>query len=115
MTILFSLLAATVALPPATLPLPMARETTIRDAANGGIRDWHADDDRNLYLRDRVGRWYHASFAAGCPGVRHSSTIIFNTDALGAFDRFGTISTYRGRCSVNSVVRSSPPAAIGRR
>lgn len=113
--ILLTLLATALAVPLDVPPLPVARETTIRDAANGGIRDWHSDDDRSLYLRDRAGRWYRASFAAGCPGMRHSSTILFNTDALGAFDRFGAISTPRGRCSVSSVVRSAPPASIGRR
>lgn len=115
MMILALLAAAVVAVPEAGQPLYSAAETAIRDAGGGGIRDWYSGDDRTLYLRDRTGRWYRATFAGVCPAARRSSTIRFNTDALGAFDRFGTISTDRGRCSVSSLVRSAKPAAIGRR
>lgn len=107
--------AAASASPLSAQPVYSAQETTIRYAGSGGIRDWHSDNDRSIYLRDRSGRWYLATFQGVCPGVRHSPTIGVNADALGAFDRFGTISTYRGLCSVGSVVRSAKPAAIGRR
>ena len=99
----------------AATPLHASQETMIHDAGSGGIRDWHSDDDRSIYLRDRTGRWYYATFLGVCPGVRHSPSISFKTDALGQFDRFSTISTYRGLCSVGSVVRSPKPAAIGGR
>ena len=109
------LAAATAGSAAAATPTFSAKETTIRYAASGGIRDWHADDERSIYLRDRTGRWYQARFHGICPGVTHSPSIGVNTDRLGAFDRFGTISTYRGLCSVASVVRAAKPVAIGRR
>jgi len=112
---IFALLAAVAAGPLPPLPTVAPREASIRDAASGGIRDWHSDDGRSIFLRDRTGRWYHATFAGPCAGVLYSSTIGFKTDVLGAFDRFSTISTERGLCSVSSVVRSAKPAAIGRR
>ena len=110
-----ALLAIAAAAATPTVPVFPLGETTIRDAAGGGIRDWHSDDGQSIYLRDRSGRWYRATFAGPCPGAVYSSTIGINSDALGAFDRFGTISTDRGLCSVTSVVRSAKPAKIGRR
>ena len=109
------LAAATAGSAVAATPTIAPKEATIRYAASGGIRDWHADDERSIFLRDRTGRWYQAHFYGVCPGVRHSPSIGVKTDRLGAFDRFGAITTYRGLCSVSSVVRAAKPAAIGRR
>ncbi len=99
----------------AATPTLSPREATIHDASSGGIRDWHADDERSIYLRDRTGRWYQAFFQGPCPGVQHSPSIGVKTDLLGQFDRFSAIETYLGLCSVGSVVRSAKPLAIGNR
>jgi hypothetical protein len=91
----------------------MPGETSIQFAARGGIRDWYSDNDRSIYLLDRTGRWYFATFNGVCPNLRSSQTMRFNTDAAGTFDRFSSIATEYGRCQVGSVVRSPAPAAKG--
>lgn len=114
-TLALILAAVTAGQAVAAVPMAAPREATIRYAAGDGIRDFHADDEGSIYLRERTGRWYRAFFHAPCPGVRHTDSIRVKTDRLGQFDRFGAITTYRGLCSVSSVVRSAKPAAIGRR
>ena len=109
--------AALAACAPMHTPMPMppltAAETSIQYAGNGGIRDWHSDNDRSIYLRDRTGRWYLAMFNGVCPNLRAAQTIHFQTDAAGTFDRFSSLSTEYGRCQVGSVVRSPAPLAKG--
>ena len=99
----------------ATAPVQplMAGDTSIPFAARGGIRDWHSENDQSVYLRDRSGRWYYATFNGTCPNLRAAQTIHFNTDATGTFDRFSAITTEYARCQVNSVIRSPAPAAKG--
>jgi hypothetical protein len=89
------------------------KETAIDYAARGGIRDWHADDEQSIYLMDRTGRWYRATFSHRCLNLPSNQAIAFETDALGRFDRFSTIGTADMRCQVESIVRSPRPAAKG--
>ena len=91
----------------------MVGDTSIPFAARGGIRDWHSDNDKSIYLRDRAGKWYYATFNGVCPNLGAAQTMSFNTDATGTFDRFSSIVTEYGRCQVGSVVRSPAPAAKG--
>ena len=96
----------------AVQPLP-AGETSIAFAANGGIKDWYSNNERSIYLRDRSGRWYLATFQGVCPNLPSAQTIRFETDAGGRFDRFSSITSEYGRCTVGSVVPSVAPAAKG--
>ena len=91
----------------------MPGDTAIQFAARGGIKDWHSENDQSIYLRDRTGNWYYATFNGVCPNLRAAQTMHFETDAAGAFDRFSSITTDYGRCQVASVVRSPAPAAKG--
>ena len=91
----------------------MPGDTSIPFAGRGGIRDWHSDNDRSIYLRDRTGNWFFAIFHGPCPNLGVAQTIQFNTDASGTFDRFSAIATEYARCQIASVVRSPPPAAKG--
>ena len=87
---------------------PAPRETIIKNAANGGIREWYSPNSQSIYLRHRTERWYLVSFLGSCPGVR-SSAIGIKVDTLGTFDRFSTIVTNQGSCAVKSIVRSPKP------
>lgn len=90
-----------------------AADTAIPFAANGGIRDWYANSERSIHLRDRTGRWYLATFNGWCPNLPAAQTIHFETDAGGSFDRFSSITTEYGRCQVGSVVAAAAPLAKG--
>lgn len=87
----------------------LGRETSIAYAGNGGIRDWEGDGAGGMFLRDRTGQWYHASFVGQCPNLGWSRTIVVNTDPLGTLDKFGSIDTASGRCSIASLVKSKAP------
>ncbi|HEY0112619.1 MAG TPA: DUF6491 family protein [Allosphingosinicella sp.] len=82
-------------------------------AAQGGIQDWHVEDDRSIYIRDRNGRWYLATFSAPCPSLRSEYRIGFETGPLGEFDDWGVIRTPFLRCHVETLVTSPAPAAKG--
>lgn len=99
---------------PAPTPVAPGGETIIPFAANGGIVDWHAENDRSIFLRDRAGHWYFVTLASACPGLQFNQNILFSTDPSGNFDRFSAISTRDYRCAVQSIVRSGAPAAKGR-
>ncbi|HET7816253.1 MAG TPA: DUF6491 family protein [Sphingomicrobium sp.] len=90
-----------------------AGDTSIAFAANGGIRDWHANGEQGIYLRDRSGRWYLATFNGVCPNLPAAQTIAFGTDAAGTLDRFSSITTEYARCQIGTIVRSQAPAGKG--
>lgn len=98
---------------------PMAQPTpgnaSIDFVNSGGIRDWHADDDRGIYLRDSANRWYYAAFRYNCPGVLYNPRIAFDTDGFSRFDRSSRVVTEIGVCALESVDRSPAPAAKGGR
>lgn len=89
------------------------KPTQISFASLGGIRDWHAEDDRSIYIRDRAGRWYYATFSARCPSLPFEQTVAFESDVLGTFDSWGVVRTPRYRCHVDSIVASPAPEAKG--
>lgn len=106
--------ALLLAVSPAAVPAqPIGKSTAIDYAAGGGIRDWHAEDERSIYLMDRMGKWYYATFTHRCARLPNSGTIGFETDALGRFDHFSSVQTRYGNCQVDRIVRSHAPAAKG--
>jgi len=88
---------------------------TIEFAGGGGIRDWHAENDRSIYIMDRAGKWYYATFSNRCTRLPNSGTVRFETDALGRFDHFSQVHTGWSTCQVDTIVRSHAPAAKGGR
>lgn len=105
--------AALGACAPTPMPSLSPGETSIQNAGAGGIRDWYSNNERSIYLRDRTGRWYLATFNGVCPNLPSAQTVRFDADAAGSFDRFSSISTEYGRCQVGSVVPTLAPAAKG--
>lgn len=90
------------------------KEVGISYAANGGIRDWHAEDENGIYLMDRTGRWYYARFSHRCFNLPSLQSLVFTTDpATGRFDHFSTVGTGQLSCDVASVVKAERPAAKG--
>jgi hypothetical protein len=85
-------------------------EPSIPFANHGGIRDWHADRDRGLWVQDVHGKWYYARLMGPCTGLDFAETIGFDTRPMGTFDRFSAIIVPRyGRCVVQSLAPSGPP------
>jgi hypothetical protein len=115
LTTLFGAAAALLlAASPAAVPAQrIGTQTAIDFAGGGGIRDWHAEDEQSIYIMDRMGRWYHATFSHRCARLPNSGTVHFETDALGRFDHFSQVHTSWGTCQVDRIVRSHAPAAKG--
>ena len=85
-------------------------EASIPFVDHGGIRDWHADGDRGLWVQDIHRNWYYATLLGPCIGLDFATAIGFVTRPPGSFDRFSTILVPReGRCPVVSFVRSDGP------
>lgn len=57
----------------------------------GGIENWRADNDEELLIEARNGRWYRATFYGPCTGLRSATGIGFVSDAGGSVDRFSSI------------------------
>lgn len=112
--IAFALALALVAAPGVAQRSALGAEAGIDYAANGGIRDYHAESERVIYLRDRTNRWYKATFVGVCPNLRTSDVIAFDTDGLGRLDRSGAVLTRSGRCQFDSLVRAAPPRGKGK-
>jgi hypothetical protein len=111
------LLAASAAAAPANPTIPAinpALEASIDYSGPGAVRDWYARDERQIFLRDRVGRWYTASFAGVCPNLLTTDSITFIADGSGRLDRFGSLDTGTQRCQFHSLVRSAAPPEKGK-
>lgn len=82
-------------------------------ARGGGIRDWYAEDDRGIFLRDRANRWYYAAFDHRCPGVLYDYRLTFDTDGFTRFDRTSRIQTQTMTCGIAALDASDAPADKG--
>lgn len=106
-----SLTAAAHAAPPA----PLGPQASIPFVNHHGIRDWHAVDDRTLYVQDSRRRWYRATLFAPCLDLPFAQAIGFETRGIDTFDRFASIRVRGERCAVSSVVASDAPPAKAKR
>ena len=79
------------------------------------IADFQAPDDRRLFVMDRGGRWYLATFAAPCFHLPVQNNIAFRASGTGLFDAGGSILTQYGSCPLASLVRSDRPVEAGRK
>lgn len=82
-------------------------------ATTDGIRDWFAENDRGIFLRDRLNRWYYAAFTARCPGVFDRNSVGFDTFGDVRFDRSSRVVTPTMSCALSSLDRVPAPAAKG--
>jgi hypothetical protein len=87
-----------------------SEDVSIPFANTGGIRDWHADSDRGLWIQDVHGKWYYATVMSPCIGLNFAQRIGFDTRPMGSFDKFSSIVVPReGRCSVQTLRPSGAP------
>src|SRR5688500_17521208 len=92
--------------------VPRIGEPAVIDfAGGGGIRDYYAPNDHQIYLRDRANHWYLATLSGPCRGVRINPQVAFETDPTGRFDTFSAVRTRYHRCHVTSLVRAEGPRA----
>ena len=84
-----------------------------------GIRDWHADNDRQLYVQAADRQWYQVDLFGPCIGLEYASRVGFDTrDPAGTFDRFSSIIVRGGgvpgggRCKVSSVKKIPQPTRV---
>lgn len=82
---------------------------------HNGIRDWHAADDRTLYVQDSRRNWYRASLMGPCSDLPYALGIGFETRGIDRLDRFSSIRVGRDRCPIESLTRSAPPPAKAKR
>jgi Family of unknown function (DUF6491) len=108
---LAALAAAFTALPAPAAPKPAAAigDETYIPFPESGIRSWHADDDRTLWVIDHRRRWYRVDLMRPCVGLPYAYALHFATRGTGRFDRTSAIAYQGQRCPVKSVVRSDPP------
>lgn len=78
-------------------------------ADSNGIRNYHADGDRGLWIEDVRGRWYRAELFGPCQGLNFANKIGFVTKGTGTLDRFGQILVDGRTCQLQSLVTSNPP------
>lgn len=111
MTSMALIAAAVAAAPPAAeaqMELRHGEETYI-PFPESGIRSWHAENDRLLWVVDRSRRWYRVELMRPCVGLPYGYALGFKTRIPGRFDRTSAI-LYQGQtCPVRSVVRGEPP------
>ncbi len=91
-------------------PAPGEPEAQVRFVQYGTVNNWHADNDRVLYIEDRGHQWYQVALFGPCLGLEYASGIrLIPSDGAGTFDRFGHIATRDQRCQVESVKRIARP------
>jgi len=114
-----ALLAAPAAARPARsdpLPAPAAQEVRIPFADFHGIRSFHADDDRIVYLQDYRRNWYRAELNGPCFGLPWARRIGVDNRGSSTFDRFSILIVGDERCMIGSLSRSEgPPRRAARR
>jgi hypothetical protein len=95
-------------------PVPGEPEAGIPFTQYHGIRDWHADNDRQLYVQAEDRQWYQVDLFGPCTGLEFSNRVGFDTrDPAGTFDRFSSIIIRGGeRCKVSSVKKIPQPTKV---
>lgn len=68
-----------------------ADRAAIHFADYGGIRNWRADSDHELYVEARNDKWYKATFFGPCWGLRSAIGIGFVSDMGSTVDRYSSI------------------------
>lgn len=90
-------------------PLP-ENQAEIPFLSRATVRDWHALDDKTLYIQHTNRTWYRADMFGPCMGLPYATGIGFvNERGRNAFNRFGEIVVDGRRCKVNSLMEAPPP------
>lgn len=84
-------------------------QASIPFADHGGVRDFHAVSDREVYLQARNRQWYRADLIGPCFGLPYAFGIGIDARPTGTLERFGTIIVDGDRCKIASLTPSAPP------
>jgi hypothetical protein len=78
-------------------------------ADSGGIDEWHAVDDKTVYLRSRTRQWYKAELFAPCNGLGFATAIGYVPEPTGSFDKNSSIVVDGQRCKLMTLQKSEKP------
>jgi hypothetical protein len=96
--------------PPPKEAAAKPQEASIPFANQGGIRDWQADSDRGIWVKDNHNRWYYGRFMGPCNGLQFVEAVRFRTSPSGSLDRWSSLRARdTGNCSFTSFVHSDGP------
>jgi hypothetical protein len=90
-------------------PAAKPAEAQILFANHGGIQDWHALDDKGLYVRGQDRQWYYATLFASCFRPAHRQRGSFVPAPGRGFDKFSAVVVEGSKCPVVFLVKSDPP------
>lgn len=95
----------------AAAPANKAKEAAIHFADSGGIYDYKAVNDHELYIQSRDRSWYKAELLGPCDGLQYATGIGFQTEPSGDLTKFGAVLVNGHRCVVTSLVaiEGKPP------
>ena len=98
----------------AVTPVLTGPEGSIPFASNGGIYDFHVEDDQGLWVQARGGKWYYGKFFTPCIGIQFAITLGFVPGGgTGSFDRWGSIVSHdTGKCTLTSLRPSEAPPGV---
>ena len=77
----------------------------------GNIRDWHADNNEELFVQTMNKDWYRITLWAPCNELPFAIGIAFVTDSLGSLDKYSSILVGGERCYFRTFEKSDPPPA----
>ncbi|MEQ8507813.1 MAG: DUF6491 family protein [Rhodospirillaceae bacterium] len=84
---------------------------TIHFADRGGIKDWRATSNEELYVESRNDQWYKVTFNAPCTSLKFANTIAFVTEPNGDLDKFSAVIVDDQRCFFDTFERVDGPPA----
>jgi hypothetical protein len=100
----------------AAAPVLTGPEASIPFANHGGIYDFHADNDRGIWIQSRSRQWYYGQFFAPCFGIQFAQALGFRAGPTGALDKWSeVVSRDVGRCVLTSLRSSEPPPGYARK
>jgi hypothetical protein len=93
-------------------PVPEG-QASIPFLSRATVRDWHASDDKTLYIQHTSRGWYRADLLGPCMGLPYATVIGFvNERGAPRFNRYSEILVDGERCKVVSLVEASPSAEV---
>jgi hypothetical protein len=87
-----------------------AGEVSIPFVNDGGIRDWHADGSKGMWLEAASGRWFYASFSSQCTTLQSAIGVKFVPESSGVLSRWSSIRlNHDERCFFRTLQPSNAP------
>ena len=95
-------------------PVLTGPEASIPFANQGGIYDFHVEDELGLWVQARSGQWYYGKFLTPCLGIQFAITLGFVPGGgIGTFDRWSSVVSHQsGKCSLTSLRAAEPPPGV---